>query len=70
MDEAAGTATARSCYTVVQATDGFPPQIIATGRYHDRFARIDGEWHFTWRDYTLLDFTGDLSRHLKVTVRR
>jgi len=70
IDETAGTATSRSCYTVLQATVGFPPQIIATGRYHDRFARIDGQWHYTWRDYTLLDFTGDMSRHLKLVVQR
>ena len=69
IDEAAGTATSRSCFTVMQATDDLPLQIIASGRYHDRFARIDGEWCFVERDYRQLDFTGDLSRHLHIAVR-
>ncbi len=65
IDEAAGTASARACYTVLQATADFPLQIIASGRYLDRFARIDGVWCFVARDYRQLDFTGDLSRHLQ-----
>ena len=66
IDESAGTAHARSCYTVMQAVEGFPLQVIASGRYFDRFARIDGAWQFVERDYRHLDFTGDLSRHLHV----
>lgn len=69
IDEAAGTAQVSSCFTVLQATDGFPLQIIASGRYHDRFARIDGQWCFVERDYRQLDFTGDLSRHLRIPVK-
>ena len=68
IDEAAGTAKASSCFTVLQATDNFPLQVIASGRYQDRFACIDGEWHFVERDYRQLDFTGDLSRHLQVAI--
>ncbi len=68
VDEAAGTAQARSCYTVLQAAEGFPLQIIASGRYLDRFAEIDGEWRFVERDYRGLDFTGDLSRHLRAVA--
>lgn len=63
IDEAAGTASARSCYTVFQATEQLPLQAIASGRYRDRFARIDGQWCFTTRAYRL-DLTGDMSRHL------
>lgn len=70
IDEAAGTASARSCFTVMQATDDLPLQIIASGRYHDRFARIDGEWCFVARDYRQLDFIGDLSRHLNIAITR
>ncbi|KAI5913931.1 nuclear transport factor 2 family protein [Thauera sp. 2A1] len=69
IDEAAGTARVSSCFTVLQATDDFPLQIIASGRYHDRFAHIDGQWWFVERDYRRLDFTGDLSRHLRVPVK-
>lgn len=70
IDEAAGTATSRSCFTVMQATADLPLQIIASGRYHDRFARIDGEWCFVARDYRQLDFIGDLSRHLNIAITR
>ena len=65
IDEEAGTAEARSCYTVLQATDALPLQIIASGRYLDRFARIDGDWQFIARDYRHLDFRGDMSQHLQ-----
>lgn len=69
IDEAAGTATARSCYTVFQATEQLPLQAIASGRYLDSFACIDGEWCFTERAYRL-DLVGDMSRHLRVAVQR
>lgn len=66
IDEAAGTATARSCYTVFQATEQMALQAIASGRYLDRFARLDGQWCFSAREYRL-DLTGDLSRHLRAS---
>jgi hypothetical protein len=69
IDESAGTALARSCFTVLQSTAYFPLQIIASGRYRDRFARIDGRWCFVERDYRQLDFTGDLSRHLRIPIK-
>ena len=62
-------ATGRSCFTVMQATAELPLQIIASGRYQDRFARIDGEWCFVERDYRQLDFIGDLSRHLRIPIK-
>lgn len=68
VDEAAGTATCRSYYTVLQATDKVPLQVIAAGRYHDRFERADGKWRFAYRDYTMLDLLGDLSDHLLLAV--
>lgn len=71
VDELAGTATARSYYTVFQATDSLPLQAICSGRYHDAFGRDrDGRWHFTERDYSLLDLCGDLSQHLLTPPRR
>ena len=63
VDEDAGTAAARSYYTVFQQLDDFPLQPIITGRYHDTFHRIDGEWLFDQRTM-LVDQLGDLSRHL------
>ena len=68
VDEAANTASCRSYYTVLQATDKVPLQAIAAGRYHDEFERADGLWRFSYRDYTLLDLHGDLSDHLKIAV--
>jgi 3-phenylpropionate/cinnamic acid dioxygenase small subunit len=61
-------ASCRSNYTVLQSTDKLPLQIIASGRYEDRFERVDGVWRFSFRDYRLLDFVGDLSQHLKLPV--
>jgi 3-phenylpropionate/cinnamic acid dioxygenase small subunit len=64
VDEAAGTATCRSYYTVVQQAGTGPLRPIIAGRYHDQFTRIDGTWRFTHRDYSLVDLVGDLSDHL------
>jgi 3-phenylpropionate/cinnamic acid dioxygenase small subunit len=64
IDEAAGTASCRSYYTVLQQTDELPLQTIVTGRYHDRFERVDGQWRFSYRDLTLIDMVGDVSHHL------
>jgi len=64
IDEAANSASVRSYYTVYQALEGFPLQLIASGRYHDRFERASGAWRFSYRDYSLLDFVGDISHHL------
>ena len=63
IDEAAGSATARSSFTVFQQLDDFPLQAIVAGRYHDRFERADGAWRFAERRMHL-DLQGDLSRHL------
>lgn len=64
-DEDAGTATARSYYTVLQELDGFALQPIIAGRYHDTFQRVDGEWRLTER-VIFCDLIGDLSRHLTI----
>ena len=63
VDEAAGTGSARSCYTVFQQTDELPLQAIIAGRYHDTFHRIDGRWWFDTR-IMFVDLVGDLSKHL------
>jgi len=68
VDEEAGTATCRSYYTVFQATPDLPLQAICAGRYHDAFVRIEGTWHFSQRDYSLLDLIGDVSQHLLIPV--
>ena len=63
IDDATGTATARSYWTVLQAVPGLPLQPILAGRYHDRFERRDARWHFTERRY-LVDLVGDVSHHM------
>jgi 3-phenylpropionate/cinnamic acid dioxygenase small subunit len=57
------SATARSYFTVLQALEDFPLQVIVAGRYHDRFVLDDGGWRFEER-VVWMDLTGDLSRHL------
>lgn len=62
VDEEAGTATSRSVYVVFQATEGFALQPIITGRYHDRFERVDGDWRFAERVF-VAGLQGDLAAH-------
>ena len=63
VDEDAGTAGARCAFTVFQAA-GSPLQPVLTGRYHDRFERVDGTW--VWRErFVYPDVEGDLSRHMQ-----
>ncbi len=68
VEKAANKATCRSVYTVFQQTPDLPLQAIASGRYHDTFERADGEWRFATRDYSMLDFIGDVSQHLLLPV--
>ena len=66
IDEEAGTAACRSYYTVLQSTDEIPLQVIASGRYHDEFERVDGTWRFSYRDLTLFDMQGNINGHLSL----
>lgn len=63
VDEGSGTATCRSYFTVLQQVPALPLRPVIAGRYHDRFLREDGEWHFAERRF-LIDLVGDLSQHL------
>ena len=67
VDARAGTAGGRSYYTVTQATDDLPLQIIICGRYHDTFQRIDGRWWFDTR-IMFVDQIGDLGHHLLYSI--
>jgi 3-phenylpropionate/cinnamic acid dioxygenase small subunit len=58
------SASARSYVTVLQAIPGSPPQVIAAGRYRDRFERYDGVWRFVERNVDIR-LTGDVSNHLR-----
>ena len=68
VDEAAGSATARSYFTVLQATPRLPLQPILAGRYADRFARVDGLWRFSER-LVHIDLVGELGEHLLGAAR-
>jgi len=59
------TASARSTFCVVQATDRLPLQPIVVGRYYDRFERGAGGWHFTER-IADVEMVGEVSDHLLI----
>jgi SnoaL-like domain len=63
VDEEAGTAVARSYFTVLQALPDMALQPIVSGRYNDRFERHEGHWRFVERRVHT-DLVGDVSRHL------
>ena len=65
LDDTGQTARCKSQWTILQATQELPLQVIATGRYDDRFALIDNEWNFTERKYSALELVGDTSHHLR-----
>jgi 3-phenylpropionate/cinnamic acid dioxygenase small subunit len=62
------TATARSYFTVFQATPALPLQPIIAGRYHDAFVHEGGAWRFADRRI-FVDLVGDLRDHLLGPVR-
>jgi SnoaL-like domain len=63
VDEEAGKAWCRSYFTVLQQTSALPLQPIISGRYHDRFGFVAGEWRFEHR-HMFPDLVGDVSQHL------
>jgi 3-phenylpropionate/cinnamic acid dioxygenase small subunit len=69
VDEAAGTAQARLCFTVLQQLPDFPLQVVIAGRYRDKFERDASGWYFKER-MMLPNLFGDLSRHLLIEIPR
>ena len=63
LDENGKEASARSYYTVIQATDSLPLQPIISGRYKDRFRKVEAGWEFASREM-IVDLIGDCSAHL------
>jgi 3-phenylpropionate/cinnamic acid dioxygenase small subunit len=63
LDENGRGASARSYYTVIQATDALPLQPIISGRYKDRFQKVENQWQFASREM-IVDLIGDCSAHL------
>lgn len=65
LHDAETTATSRSSYVVLQAVPGaLALQPIIVGRYHDRFARVDGRWRFAAR-HMFVDLVGELGHHMR-----
>ncbi|WP_331971975.1 nuclear transport factor 2 family protein [Ohtaekwangia sp.] len=65
IDEEKGTASSQSYYTVFQATESIPLQVIATGRYFDKFEYIEGHWRFSYRE-SQSDMLGNISGHIRL----
>lgn len=63
IDESVGRGTCRSYYTVLQQAGEGPLEPVMCGRYHDEFERVQGKWRFCFRDYSLHDLPGNMSRH-------
>lgn len=64
LEVSGSTASGRAYFTVLQTVPGLPLQVIAAGRYEDRFTRENGGWRFTERRATV-DLVGDVSHHLR-----
>ena len=63
VDAGAGTATSQCVFTVLgAATARIGP--LLSGRYEDRFERVDGGWRFAER-VIVPDLIGDLSTHMR-----
>jgi 3-phenylpropionate/cinnamic acid dioxygenase small subunit len=69
IDERNATATSRSYFSVLQSVRSGSIQVVAAGRYHDRFERVEGAWRFVERQI-LMDLLGDLSEHLRAAPVR
>ena len=65
VDSDNASANAHSVFTVYQATQGLPLQVIMTGRYFDSFKYFQNEWRYVSKQYHS-DLIGDLSYHLKI----
>ena len=63
VEESGKDASARSYYTVIQATDALPLQPIISGRYNDRFRKTASGWQFASREM-IIDLTGDCAAQL------
>jgi hypothetical protein len=68
-DPERGTASARSYWTVLQATAALALSPILSGRYLDRFASVEGNWRFTERRI-ITDLVGDVSHHMLPEAQR
>ncbi|MEZ4333627.1 MAG: nuclear transport factor 2 family protein [Myxococcota bacterium] len=64
----AQSATARSYFVVLQATEAVALQPIVAGRYQDAFQVVDGAWWFAER-IVHVDQIGNMIDHLRFDLR-
>ena len=62
-------ARCRSYFTVFMCTPTLPLQPIVAGRYRDEFERVDGVWRYVRREM-IVEFVGDVSQHLNMSLTR
>lgn len=62
-------AKCQSQWTVLQAAEGLPLQVIATGRYKDTFELANQKWKFKTRRYAGMDLIGNMSQHVMKPVK-
>lgn len=67
LDPDGSSATARSRFTVHQATDSLPLQVIIVGDYADDLELVDDRWVFRRRVMRPV-LVGDLSQHLLIDL--
>lgn len=65
VDASGDTANGQCYFTVLQGVvPGEPIQVILSGRYVDRYRKVDGGWRFADRLF-VTDLTGDLRAHFR-----
>lgn len=65
INESGTHACVKSYFNVFQPDQNQNIRLILSGRYHDEFSFKNKKWVWSQRDYTHIDFSGDLSLHLK-----
>jgi hypothetical protein len=65
IDDKGETASSRAYFNVFLQTPDIPLQVIASGRYHDEYKKIEGVWYFT-KKRIMSDFFGiNVTGHTK-----
>jgi hypothetical protein len=67
VDNDGGGATCQSYFSVLQAVDDLPLQVVIAGRYEDHFERRDGEWWIIER-VVYSELFGDLHAHMRRSI--
>jgi hypothetical protein len=63
------TATSQCYFTVLQRPPKEPFQLVVGGRYHDRFAKVDGAWRFAEKEIQV-DHLNAIEHHFVIAPER